>query len=127
MIFWITGGVTGMDGFLLKFFPTVYERKRVAYEDNYCKYDDQKLQLFTSSLYIAALVSSFVASKVCEKLGRKPTIFLASIFFLIGAGLSSGAVHISMLIFGRIFLGFGVGFGNEVFFFLSLLYNKFIF
>ncbi|RVW55456.1 Sugar transport protein 8 [Vitis vinifera] len=59
----ISGGVTGMDGFLIKFFPIVYKRKLRAKEDNYCKYDDQYLQLFTSSLYLAALISSFPASK----------------------------------------------------------------
>ncbi|CAN0856684.1 Sugar transport protein 8 [Linum grandiflorum] len=109
----ISGGVSAMDDFLIKFFPKVYQRKLHAKEDNYCKYDDQKLQLFTSSLYLAALVSSFVASKVCEKFGRKPTILVASLFFLAGSALSALAVNIEMLIFGRILLGVGVGFGNE--------------
>ncbi|CBI26224.3 unnamed protein product, partial [Vitis vinifera] len=109
----ISGGVTGMDGFLIKFFPIVYKRKLRAKEDNYCKYDDQYLQLFTSSLYLAALISSFPASKVCTKFGRKPTILVASVFFLLGSGLSAGAHQMWMLILGRISLGCGVGFGNE--------------
>ncbi|KAJ4722427.1 Sugar transport protein [Melia azedarach] len=109
----ISGGVTAMDDFLIKFFPTVYERKLHAKEDNYCKYDDQSLQLFTSSLYLAALFSSFAASKVCTKFGRKPTILIASAFFLGGASLSCGAGNLWMLIIGRILLGIGVGFGNE--------------
>ncbi|KAK8635451.1 hypothetical protein V6N13_004188 [Hibiscus sabdariffa] len=109
----ISGGVTAMDDFLIEFFPKVHERKMHAKEDNYCKYDDQFLQLFTSSLYLAALVSSFAASKICSKFGRKRTILAASVAFLLGAALSSGAVNIGMLIFGRVFLGVGVGFGNE--------------
>ncbi|KAE8676189.1 Sugar transport protein 2 [Hibiscus syriacus] len=109
----ISGGVTAMDDFLIKFFPKVHERKMHAKEDNYCKYDDQYLQLFTSSLYLAALVSSFFASKVCTKFGRKPTILAASLFFLAGAALSSGAPNLWMLIIGRVLLGIGVGFGNE--------------
>ncbi|KAK8615192.1 hypothetical protein V6N13_068973 [Hibiscus sabdariffa] len=109
----ISGGVTAMDDFLIEFFPKVHERKLHAKEDNYCKYDDQFLQLFTSSLYLAALVSSFFASKICSKFGRKPTILSASVFFLLGAALSSGAVNIWLLIVGRVLLGIGVGFGNE--------------
>ncbi|KAJ0248512.1 Sugar transport protein 8 [Hirschfeldia incana] len=109
----ISGGVTAMDDFLMKFFPAVYERKKQAHEDNYCKYDNQYLQLFTSSLYLAALVASFFASVTCSKLGRKPTMQLASVFFLIGVGLASGAANMFMLIMGRILLGFGVGFGNQ--------------
>ncbi len=34
--------------------------------------------------------------------------------FLIGTGLLAGAVHISMLFLGRVFLGIGVGFANQV-------------
>ncbi|KAI9195060.1 hypothetical protein LWI28_011291 [Acer negundo] len=102
-----------MDDFLIKFFPAVHERKLHAKEDNYCKYDNQFLQLFTSSLYLAALVSSFAASKVCTKFGRKPTILVASTFFLAGAALSAAAQNIWMIIIARILLGIGVGFGNE--------------
>ncbi|KAF3774888.1 hypothetical protein EJ110_NYTH52081 [Nymphaea thermarum] len=36
-------------------------------EDNYCKYDNQYLQLFTSSLYKAALVFTFFASYACKR------------------------------------------------------------
>ncbi|KAF8389951.1 hypothetical protein HHK36_024471 [Tetracentron sinense] len=50
-----------MDDFLKKFFHYVYENKRYAKENNYCKDDNQYLQLFTSSLYLAALFSSFAA------------------------------------------------------------------
>ncbi|KAL3505899.1 hypothetical protein ACH5RR_031281 [Cinchona calisaya] len=109
----ISGGVTGMDDFLIKFFPRIYERKLHASENNYCKYDDQLLQLFTSSLYLAALVSSFFASKSCNLIGRKPTILMASTFFMAGAGLSAAAQAGWMLILGRILFGIGVGFGNE--------------
>ncbi|KAK8619561.1 hypothetical protein V6N13_135844 [Hibiscus sabdariffa] len=109
----ISGGVTSMDDFLEKFFPAVYRKKRHALQNNYCKYNNQSLQLFTSCLYLAALTASFVASKVCSKAGRKHTMQIASIFFLTGAILTSGGVNLEMLIFGRIFLGFGVGFANQ--------------
>lgn len=103
-----------MDDFLMKFFPTVYEKKHEVKEDNYCKYDNQYLQLFTSSLYLAAMVSSLIASKCCRSFGRKPTMQYASLFFLIGAVLNAAAMNLPMLIAGRICLGAGVGFGNQV-------------
>ena len=112
--FGLTGGVTSMDDFLKKFFPAVYERKQHAHENNYCKYDNQFLQLFTSSLYLAALVASFVASRVCSKAGRKPTMQISSVFFLAGVVLTAGGLNIEMLIIGRILLGCGVGFANQV-------------
>lgn len=103
-----------MDDFLIKFFPAVYEKKHRAKENNYCKYDNEYLQLFTSSLYLAATLASWIASFTCRTMGRKPNILMASVFFLIGAILNVFAFNLIMLILGRIFLGFGVGFGNQV-------------
>ena len=104
-----------MDDFLIKFFPVVYENKHRAKEDNYCKYNNQYLQLFTSSLYLAAILASFASTFIAKKFGRKITIQLASIFFVVGAILNTVAADLPMLIAGRICLGVGVGFGNQVF------------
>lgn len=109
----ISGGVTSMDSFLKKFFPTVYVKKHQAKANNYCKYNNQYLQLFTSSLYFAAIVASYFASIITKKLGRKPTIQIASFLFLFGAILNAAAQNLAMLIAGRMFLGAGVGFGNQ--------------
>lgn len=67
------GGVTAMDDFLHKFFRHVYDKKHSGNlrESHYCKYDDQGLQLFTSSLYLAGLVASFFASMSTRIGGRK--------------------------------------------------------
>ncbi|KAJ7964133.1 Sugar transport protein [Quillaja saponaria] len=109
----IYGGLTAMDDFLIKFFHDVYIKKHRAHENNYCKFNNEFLQLFTSSLYLAAIVVSFIASIVCKKYGRRPYIQAASIFFVIGANLNLFAKNLAMLIFGRILLGAGVGFGNQ--------------
>lgn len=108
----ISGGVTGMDEFLMTFFPKV-QRKLHAHENNYCKYDDEMLQLFTSSLYIAALIASFFASKACSLWGRRPTILMASLLFIAASIICGAANTKCMLIFGRVLFGIGVGFGNE--------------
>ncbi|KAG8660153.1 hypothetical protein MANES_02G122000v8 [Manihot esculenta] len=102
-----------MDSFLKKFFPTVYVKKHQAKANNYCKYNNQYLQLFASSLYFAAIVASFFASVISKKFGRKPTIQVASILFLSGAVLNAAAQNLAMLIAGRMLLGAGVGFGNQ--------------
>lgn len=104
-----------MPGFLKKFFPVVY-RKTVLTTDNsnYCKYDNQALQLFTSSLYLAGLISTFFASHTTRRLGRRPTMLIAGIFFIVGVVFNTAAQDIEMLIAGRILLGCGVGFANQV-------------
>ncbi|KAF0908553.1 hypothetical protein E2562_026341 [Oryza meyeriana var. granulata] len=110
----ISGGVTSMDPFLEKFFPEVFRKKQAADKNNqYCKYDNQLLQTFTSSLYLAALVASFFAATVTRVLGRKWSMFGGGLTFLVGAALNGAAENVAMLIIGRILLGVGVGFANQ--------------
>ncbi|XP_022958540.1 sugar carrier protein C-like [Cucurbita moschata] len=111
----ISGGVTSMDSFLSKFFPAVYQKETSTDPSNnqYCKFDSQILTLFTSSLYLAALVSSLVAATVSRKCGRRITMLMGGILFLAGALLNGFAQTVSMLIAGRLLLGFGIGCANQ--------------
>lgn len=104
-----------MDSFLLKFFPSVYHKEKENVSTNqYCKFDSELLTLFTSSLYLAALVASFFAATVTRVFGRKWSMFGGGITFLAGAAVNAAAESVFMLILGRILLGFGVGFANQV-------------
>lgn len=115
MICLCSGGVTSMDHFLKEFFHEVYKRKQEHLkETDYCKYDNQLLTLFTSSLYFAALFSTFIASHVTRNQGRRASILVGAVSFFIGAILNAFAQNLTMLILGRCFLGFGIGFGNQV-------------
>ncbi|KAI4323735.1 hypothetical protein L6164_023317 [Bauhinia variegata] len=78
----ISGGVTSMDSFLKEFFPETYEKEEEAQSSNYCRFDSQLLTAFTSSLYVAGLVTSFVASHVTANFGRKPSIIAGGVAFL---------------------------------------------
>ncbi|KAK8942584.1 Sugar carrier protein C [Platanthera zijinensis] len=110
----ISGGVTSMDSFLSKFFPSVYRKEKEDTSTNqYCKFDSQLLTTFTSSLYLAALIASFFASTVTRMFGRKWSMFGGGITFLVGAALNGAAKDVAMLIVGRILLGIGVGFANQ--------------
>ena len=70
--------------------------------------------MFTSSLYLAALLSSLVASTVTRKLGRKLSMLFGGILFFAGALVNGFAKAVWMLIVGRMLLGFGIGFANQV-------------
>lgn len=104
-----------MPSFLEKFFPEVHRKmKEDTKISTYCKFDSQLLTTFTSSLYIAGLVASFFASSVTATFGRKPSILAGGAAFLIGAALGGAASNVIMLILGRVLLGVGVGFANQV-------------
>ena len=92
------GGVTSMAPFLQKFFPSVYHKEALDKSTNqYCKFDSVTLTMFTSSLYLAALVASFGASLVTNKLGRKFSTLPGGLVFLAGAIINAAAQNIAML------------------------------
>ena len=53
----VTGGVTSMAAFERRFFPTVYawqiETAGLFAKSPYCRFSDQRFQLFTSSIFLA--------------------------------------------------------------------------
>ena len=109
------GGVTSMDDFLLKFFPDVYEKRHNVKTDNYCLFDSEVLTLFTSSLYLAALLTTLLAaSRLTRTRGRKASILIGAIFFLLGSVLDAASENLTMLVSGRIALGIGLGFTCQV-------------
>ena len=104
-----------MESFQKEFFPSVYEKQKNDHESSkYCKFDSISLTLFTSSLYLAALCSCVVASYVTREFGRKLSMLLGGVLFCAGALLNGFATAVWMLIVGRLLLGFGIGFTNQV-------------
>ncbi|KAL9409403.1 hypothetical protein AB3S75_047736 [Citrus x aurantiifolia] len=103
-----------MEPFLKKFFPEVNRKMREDTKvSNYCKFDSQLLTTFTSSLYDTGILASLIASSVTRALGRIVYILIGGVAFLDGSALGSSAFNIYMLIFGRLLLGVGIGFGNQ--------------
>ena len=103
-----------MKPFLEKFFPAILKKAASAKTNVYCVYDNQLLTLFTSSLHLAGLVSSLLASRVTTALGRRNTMIFGGCIFFAGGAINGAAENIAMLILGRILLGLGVGFTNQV-------------
>ncbi|KAM0017314.1 putative MFS transporter superfamily [Helianthus debilis subsp. tardiflorus] len=67
----ISGGVTSMAPFLKEFFPDVYKKQSEIKDSSnqYCKFNSAALTMFTSSLYLAALLASCVASYITKAWG----------------------------------------------------------
>ncbi|CAN6381638.1 unnamed protein product [Urochloa humidicola] len=101
-----------MASFLREFFPDVYRRMQGdVHVSNYCKFDSQLLTLFTSSLYIAGLLTALLLSSwFTARRGRHPSMVVGRVAFLAVRG--GGALNVYMAILGRALLG-GIGFANQ--------------
>ncbi|XP_065858196.1 sugar transport protein 1-like isoform X2 [Euphorbia lathyris] len=111
----ISGGVISMDSFFKKFFPEVHEKQSSLKpsDDQSCNFNSHTLTLFTSSLYIAALISSVFASVITRTSGRRITMLAGGYLFAVGAIFNGFAQNVWMLIVGRLLLGFGIGCTNQ--------------
>jgi len=67
------------------------------------------IQIITSWVTLGALVGALVAGVLADKIGRRFTILLAAILFTIGALLEALAPGTTVLVIGRLVVGFGVG------------------
>lgn len=110
----ISGGVTSMDSFLKTFFPSVYKRTKQGIGENmYCKFNNQMLTAYTSTLYISGVVASFFASSATRIYGHKTSMLVAGFCYFVGSLINGLALNVPMLFLSRLFLGFGTGFASQ--------------
>uniref|UniRef100_A0A0E0JVU8 Major facilitator superfamily (MFS) profile domain-containing protein n=1 Tax=Oryza punctata TaxID=4537 RepID=A0A0E0JVU8_ORYPU len=106
----LTAGLTSTESFLAMFFPVIFEQQQERVITNqYCKFDSQVLTLFGSSLFLSAMVAGVFASPMARAFGRKWTLFVAAVAYLIGAVLGAISFNFIVLVTGRLLLGVGVG------------------
>ncbi|KAK6258376.1 hypothetical protein SCA6_012850 [Theobroma cacao] len=74
------------------------------------KISDVQLEVLAGILNFCALVGSLLAGRTSDYIGRRYTIVLASIIFLLGAILMGYAPNYAILMTGRCTAGVGVGF-----------------
>ncbi|KAL9272043.1 Sugar transport protein 7-like protein, partial [Drosera capensis] len=65
-------------------------------------------------LPLSSLVASLLAPPITRNHGCRTRIICGGISFLLGAILNATAQNLAMLIAGRLILGVGIGFGNQV-------------
>uniref|UniRef100_A0A060TDT3 ARAD1D50622p n=1 Tax=Blastobotrys adeninivorans TaxID=409370 RepID=A0A060TDT3_BLAAD len=63
------------------------------------------VSVFTGGAFAGAIIAGFLNDWV----GRRATIFSATIVFYVGAGLQTGASHLNHMYAGRVFAGLAVG------------------
>lgn len=74
------------------------------------KINDVQVEVLAGILNLCALVGSLAAGRTSDYIGRRYTIVLASIIFLVGAILMGYGPNYAVLMSGRCIAGIGVGF-----------------
>lgn len=69
-------------------------------------------ELITSATSLGALIGAIFAGFSADVFGRKPVIMASDVLFIIGSAMQTGASSVSVMIAGRLIMGFGVGIGS---------------
>lgn len=75
---------------------------------------DMMMSVVVASNPVGGLLGVISAGYLTDTLGRRITMILNCIPFLVGCALLSGAAHYAMLVLGRLLIGFGVGVGSLI-------------
>lgn len=67
-----------------------------------------------ASMPAGSFLGALTVTQLADRLGRKKTIILAGLFWVVGSILQSAAVNRGMLVVGRIISGFSVGLSSAV-------------
>lgn len=71
-------------------------------------------EILTAATSLGALISSLFAGTVADIIGRKPSILISNVMFLVGIILQVSADKYWQMASGRLIMGFGVGVGSLV-------------
>lgn len=65
-------------------------------------------ELVTSLMLVGCAIGACFGGIICDKIGRKRTVYVVCLIFLLGSVIMTLSRSISVLYFGRIVIGFGV-------------------
>ncbi|KAK9802742.1 hypothetical protein WJX73_006127 [Symbiochloris irregularis] len=111
----VMGGVQAMDGFLRKFLPSVIDNPDYGNHSNlYCTYNNQILQLMTSSLFLAGTVCEVTGTTafLSRYHGRKRVMMYSGLAFMIAAILLATSFNIAQIFVGRVLQGIAISFAS---------------
>lgn len=69
-------------------------------------------ELIVSSVLFGAMFGSLFSGQLTDKYGRRRLMLLISALFIFGTFIAATAQHISVILIGRIFIGFAIGMGS---------------
>lgn len=89
---------------------------------------DVQLEIFMGSMNLFAMIGALCAQFISDGMGRRRAFQVSGFIFILGLFIMSTSINYSSLLFGRIFVGLGVGFGMAIDpIYISEISRKFLF
>jgi sugar porter (SP) family MFS transporter len=102
-------GVTALGGLLFGYDTGVVSGALLFLKNEFGGLSSFQQELVTSLLLVGAMVGAFGAGKVADRIGRRPTILITAVVFVVGVLLAAFTPTFWTLIVARVVIGLAVG------------------
>jgi sugar porter (SP) family MFS transporter len=102
-------GVTALGGLLFGYDTGVVSGALLFLKNEFGGLSSFQQELVTSLLLIGAMIGAFGAGKVADRIGRRPTILITAVIFVVGVLLAAFTPTFWTLLVARIVIGLAVG------------------
>ncbi len=107
----VTGGaaVTALGGLLFGYDTGVVSGALLFLKSEFGGLSNFQLELITSLLLIGAMAGALIAGRLTDRIGRRPTIMITAVVFVLGVLLAAFTPTFPVLLTARLVIGLAVG------------------
>ena len=112
-VFW-AAAITAVGGLLFGYDTGVVSGALLFLHVDFGKMSSFDKELVTSLLLVGAMVGAFFAGKVADRIGRRPTVLITAVLFIVGVLGAALSPSFSFLVVMRFVIGIAVGSASMV-------------
>jgi sugar porter (SP) family MFS transporter len=110
----LTSGITALGGLLFGYDTGVVSGALLYLRSDFGGLSSFEQELVTSLLLIGAVIGALAAGRVSDRIGRRPTILITALIFIVGVLLAAFSPAFGVLLAARIIIGLAVGSASMV-------------
>ncbi|MBO0821807.1 MAG: sugar porter family MFS transporter, partial [Nocardiopsaceae bacterium] len=110
----LTSAITALGGLLFGYDTGVVSGALLFLRSAFGGLDSFQQELVTSLLLVGAVIGALVAGRVADAIGRRPTVLITAVIFIIGVLLAAFTPTFPVLIVARVVIGLAVGSASMV-------------
>lgn len=110
----IASGITALGGLLFGYDTGVVSGALLFLKDDFGGLSSFQQELVTSLLLVGAAVGALFAGRIADRIGRRPTVLITAVIFVVGVMLAAFAPSFPVLLTARIVIGLAVGSASMV-------------
>src|SRR6202050_4815035 len=105
----ISAGVTALGGLLFGYDTGVVSGALLFVKKDFGGLSSFQQELVTSLLLVGAVIGALAAGVVSDKIGRRPTVLITALVFIVGVLLAAFTPSYPLLLAARVIIGLAVG------------------